>query len=385
MMRIAVIHSFYQSGSPSGENQAVLAQVEALEVAGHTVALISQSSDDFDTADFSYRSSRAWRVATGYGPSPAEEISTFQPDVVHIHNLFPNWGFRWIEKIHAPVVQSVHNFRPLCAAGTLYRDGAPCTLCPTQTSLHSLANSCYRGSVVATIPLAIATAQPFSRQYVPRHVDRIVFLSEHQRRTYEEFDGALSSAVVVPNFVPDVKSRDFGEGSPSGWCYVGRISEEKGVFDLARSWPNGHPLEFYGDGPGAPSLSAMLTDDMVYRGPVSNKQVDEILRSHKGLVFPSKVAEISPLTYMESLRAGRPVLAFGANAAARDILSNSGRGGEVFDDWEDLTRAIHALDNNVNARREAREVYEEKFSSSAWLSAMEAVYSSVVQAGIDRT
>lgn len=384
-MRIAVIHSFYQSGSPSGENQVVLAQVAALEKAGHTVALISQSSDDFDTEKASYRAGRAWRVATGYGASPEREISAFQPDIVHSHNLFPNWGFRWIEKIQAPVVHSVHNFRPLCAAGTLYRDGAPCTLCPTRTSLYSVANSCYRGVAVATIPLAIATAKPFSRQYVPRHVDQIVFLSDHQRTTYEEFDGAIGHAVVVPNFVPEVKSYDRGGSSPTGWCYIGRISEEKGVFDLVGSWPQGVPLTFYGDGPGVAQLSAILTDDMVYRGPIPNEQVNEILLSHKGLVFPSKVAEISPLTYMESLRAGRPVLAFGANAAARDIRSNSGRGGEVFDDWEDLTRAVHALDNNVSAPREAREVYEEKFSSAAWLSAMEAVYASVVQTGTERS
>lgn len=380
-MRIAVIHSFYQSGSPSGENQAVLSQIRALEEAGHTVELIAQRSDDFGTASLSYLTSRAWRVATGYGSSPEREISDFAPDVVHVHNLFPNWGHRWLERIHVPVVLSIHNFRPLCAAGSLYRDGAPCTLCPTKTSVHSLAHSCYRGSVIATLPLAIATAQPYSRQYVPNHVDQIVFLSEHQRRTYLEFGEVPRSTSVVPNFVPEVGPQPLFAGNPSGWCYIGRISEEKGVFDLVRSWPEGMQLSIYGDGPGVSELSERITRDMSYEGPVLNEQVNGVLRSHKGLVFPSKVSEVSPLTYMESLRAGRPVIAFGANAAARDIRANGGRGGEVFKDWDDVVHAIHALDHRPNAGLEARKVYEEKFSASAWLRAIEAVYEAVIERG----
>lgn len=378
-MRIAVVHSFYQKNFPSGENLAVLAQVEALKGAGHTVRLIAQSSDDFLTATLSYRLGSAWRVVSGRGASPETEIAEFRPDVVHIHNLFPNWGYRWVKEIQAPVVWSIHNFRPLCAAGTLYRNGAPCRLCPTQTSLHSLVNKCYRGSIAATVPLAISTARAFPSQYVPRHVDRVIFLSEHQRRTYEDLNGLVSNAAVVPNFVPDVETINQAGGKPTGWCYIGRISEEKGVFDLLRSWPVGTPLTFYGDGPGVSQLTSMLTKDMAFVGQVPNDQVHRILLGHQGLVFSSKVTEIAPLTYMESLRAGRPVIAFVANAAARDIVSNGGRGGEVFDDWKDVARFLRSLDNNLGARQEARAIYEEKFSLGAWLLAIETLYWSVVQ------
>ena len=378
-MRIGVIHSFYQSSSPSGENQAVLAQVEALEASGHEVQLISQKSDDLASEKLPYRASSAWRVSTGYGSSPGPEIHAFRPDVVHVHNLFPNWGHRWLEETEAPVVLSIHNFRPLCAAGTLYRSGAPCTLCPTKTSLYSLAHGCYRNSVVATIPLALATAQPYSRQYVPNHVSQIVFLSEHQRRTYQEFGEIPRSSTVVPNFVPEVRTQPSFDASPFGWCYIGRISEEKGVFDLVRYWPEGVHLSIYGDGPGVPELSGRLNRDISYGGPLPNEQVDNVLRRHQGLVFPSKVAEVSPLVYMESLRAGRPVVAFEANAAARDIRANGGRGGEVFKDWDDLAKAVEALSYRPNAGREAREVYEEKFSTVAWLRAIESVYESVIE------
>jgi glycosyltransferase involved in cell wall biosynthesis len=378
-MRVAIVNSFYQTGSPSGENQAVISQAEALESAGHSVKLVSQHSDDFDTNGVHYRAASAWRVATGRGASPEAQIAEFQPDIVHIHNLFPNWGYRWIEKISAPVVRSVHNYRPICAAGTLYRDGAPCDLCPTKNSLHGLAHKCYRGSFVATIPLAIATAQSFPDHYVSRNVARTIFLSEHQRQTYEDLSGKLESTAVVPNFVPDLGVLGRQNREVGGWCYVGRISEEKGVFDLVESWPQGIALAIHGDGPGREELLERLTDDIEYRGPIPNDRVHEVLSDHQGLVFPSKVAEVSPLTYMESLRAARPVVAFGANAAARDIRENGGRGGQVFDTWAELPGALDAVKNNVEARDDARAVYEEKFSVDAWLSAIHRVYESVLQ------
>ena len=44
-LRIAVLHSFYGSGSPSGENQAVTDQLTALRRAGHSAHLGARHTD----------------------------------------------------------------------------------------------------------------------------------------------------------------------------------------------------------------------------------------------------------------------------------------------------------------------------------------------------
>jgi len=51
---------------------------------------------------------------------PLKTIRRFRPDIVHIHNLFPNFGRRCVEDINVPVVHTVHNYRPLCANGLLF-------------------------------------------------------------------------------------------------------------------------------------------------------------------------------------------------------------------------------------------------------------------------
>src|SRR4051812_31099182 len=78
----------------------------------------------------------AFAVASGYGASPLSALSRFKPDVVHVHNLFPNWAWRWLNEWDGPLVATLHNFRPLCAAGTLFRDD------------HNCLNNCgHRGTV----------------------------------------------------------------------------------------------------------------------------------------------------------------------------------------------------------------------------------------------
>jgi hypothetical protein len=128
-MRIAIVHSFYNSRVPSGENVVVTAQVQALRAAGHDVRLVAQYSDE-RLQRRRYPAEAAVTVITGLGPDPSAELTAFAPDIVHVHNLFPNFGTRWLERWPGHLVATLHNFRPMCVAGSLSRDGEVCTLCP---------------------------------------------------------------------------------------------------------------------------------------------------------------------------------------------------------------------------------------------------------------
>ena len=87
-IRIAMVHSFYSSAQPSGENTVVLNEVDALRRAGHEVALFAAHTDELEGEVF-YKLRAGLRVATGYGRNPLKAIRDFSPDVVHVHNLFP--------------------------------------------------------------------------------------------------------------------------------------------------------------------------------------------------------------------------------------------------------------------------------------------------------
>ena len=119
-MKIAVVHSFYSSTNPSGENLVVDAQVAALRQAGHDVLLIARHTDEEEHRP-TYPLRAALSVATGFGASPVRALEQFSPDVVNLHNWFPNFGTRWLKSLKFPSVVTLHNFRTLCPIGTLYR------------------------------------------------------------------------------------------------------------------------------------------------------------------------------------------------------------------------------------------------------------------------
>src|SRR5690606_21612300 len=151
-VKVAIVHSFYRSGQPSGENLAVTAQIEALSQAEVEVALVGRWSDrevrhPWDPVRV------AMITATGRGGDPTAELRRLRPDLVHVHNLFPSMGTRWLGQWQGPIVATVHNYRPLCANGLLLRDGHFCTDCVSHGTLNAVRHGCYRDSRMATIPL----------------------------------------------------------------------------------------------------------------------------------------------------------------------------------------------------------------------------------------
>jgi len=373
-MKIAVVHSYYASSAPSGENVAVDLQVAALRRRGHDVRVFSRATDDLASSR-GYALKAARNVALGIGPSPLSEIRRFAPDVIHVHNLFPNFASRWLDSAPAPVVASLHNFRPLCAAGTLFRDGHDCLECPTSGSLRAVVHGCYRDSRTTTLPLAVATRDSGIHNAVLSRAFRLVCLAPRSARTYGELRPDLKGKIaVVPNFVED----SAGLSAPptnAPWLYVGRLSPEKGIADLVSAWPTDEPLRIAGSGPLESEIQRLAQGKQItVIGQVGPQDVRRELQASVGLVFPSTWREgAAALSYVEATSEGRATLAVGENAVTDDVREFGT--GVVAADMTEVARLASAT--RKDARRlggKARARFEARFTEAAWLDAIETVY-----------
>lgn len=379
-MKIALVHSFYRAG-PSGENTAVRMQANALADAGHEVKLISRSTDDFIRQP-AYAIKSGLTVATGFGPSPLNEINDFNPDIVHAHNLFPNWGDRWLERLGHPLVATFHNFRPFCAAGTLNRNGSFCDLCATQGAVNAIKYGCYGGSQVRSIPLALATRKQTGSPLVER-ADRLIFMSPLARDTYAKYAGEqiLSRSDIVPNFVtaPDHEKVTLAKHADS-WIFVGRLSEEKGILPLLEHWPNNEALEILGDGPQRLEVERAIRNraNLRFSGRRDNSEVFEALLRSKGLIFPSVWLESAPsLVYLEALSIGIPVVALNGNAVAHDIRENGA--GVVFDSLEQLPGALaKAKMLHDTIALAGKKHFTSHFSEKAWVKSITRTFGTAI-------
>ena len=150
-MRVLLVHNYYGSSAPSGENQVFEAERAMLQRHGVTVDCFVRHSDEiridrpkstFSLFTFTfYFFQKAYgllkgAVCTVANPFAAralkKKIREFRPDVVHFHNTFPlisPLAILAAKRSGAKVVMTLHNYRMVCAAGIPMRGGKVCREC----------------------------------------------------------------------------------------------------------------------------------------------------------------------------------------------------------------------------------------------------------------
>lgn len=374
-MKIAVVHSFYRSTQVSGENNVVQDQVQALRGAGHEVLLASASSDDLAHRRIQQAVVSAFNVATGEGWSPLVELEGFKPDVVHVHNLFPNIGTKWLSKWPGPVVSTLHNYRPLCANALLFRADHVCTECPDGKKWSGVQHGCYKDSRLATLPIAIRNSGGLEANPLLSHSAAVVTLSKKSQGVYERYGLKSSQSFVIPNFVNNIEAKQVTAGQ--WWAYAGRLDQEKGFFDLVSDWPPEHKLQVFG-GKIEGHLQSRLTTSISDRGAVRRDDLRQALRLSLGVVFPSVMLEHQPTVVMEAFEAGAPVVARAGSAGA-DLVEEFQAGAVYGPGHLSLRDALaYVSKNQVELRQRARAAYEQNFTEKIWLSRIEQLYRTVI-------
>jgi glycosyltransferase involved in cell wall biosynthesis len=301
---------------------------------------------------------------------------------VHVHNLFPNIGTRWLRQCDIPIVASVHNYRLVCAAATLHREGQTCTLCPDGQPLASLRHACYRSSRAATLPLTIATRKPLSDNPLVVHAARLIVPTQRVADVLTGFGAVAKRIEVCPYIVPSPHLGASPAPREERWVAVGRLQPEKGMLDLVRSWPRGRALDIVGDGDEFAAIAAVRHPDVRMLGQLDPKDLARRLPRHSGLVFPSRWMGNQASIVLEALAAGLPII-YLKGSSAGDSTEDSSAGFEVGEfaehSWEAAAQAV--LSAGEHARLSARRIYEERFSPPAWERRMVGIYEDVAGRG----
>lgn len=172
-------------------------------------------------------------------------------------------------------------------------------------------------------------------------------------------------------------STEINEGEKSRYyCYVGRLSEEKGVrmlLEVAESLP--FPLYIAGDGPLLNELQAKYSSgNVIFLGHLSSREIVRLVKHAQTMVVPSIWYENNPLSVIESLCMGTPVI--GAEVGGIPELIREGD-GMLFrmGDKEELASAIVSMmsKDNVDTQGIARRA-QKRFSEERYWAELKNVY-----------
>jgi glycosyltransferase involved in cell wall biosynthesis len=329
-VKVLVAHNRYRSALPSGENAVVDDDITVLRGAGVEVVPLIEESDGIPALSLRGKLGvAAGPVFNPFGVGRMRRmLAVHSPDVVHVHNVFPllsPWIVREAHEAGVPVVQTVHNFRQDCVAGTYFRDGQVCTDCSgRRVALPALQHGCYRGSRVQTLPMVVGRAAHLSSW---RSVDRFLVLTPFHAAHLESLGVPADRIVIRPTSAPDP-----GAVSKPGRnvLFVGRLDPEKGLELLLDAWaqrsPDDRRLVIAGDGPLATFVRerAAGDDSIDYRGQLSPGDVAAEMERAAAVALPSVWLEGLPRVAVEAMARGRAVLAVDHGGLATVVDGTSG-------------------------------------------------------------
>jgi glycosyltransferase involved in cell wall biosynthesis len=389
-VKILLVHNFYGSSAPSGENTVYLAERALLQQQGHEVVEFTRNSDEI-------RGHGLFGIVRGVLSTPwnpftvsrlRQILAHEQPDIMHVHNTFPLLSpalFHAAAGFPTARVLTLHNYRTFCAAGIPLRRQRTCTDCLDQRSvLPALRHGCYRDSRMATLPMAAMIALHRSLGTWQQQVDAFICLSAFQKDTLAGAGLPGDKIHVKPNFYPDPPSPLPWKDRDDVVLFIGRLADYKGVRHLVKvwqEWGDAAPrLELIGDGPERVFIeeSAARCDRIKLLGHLSFAETQGRLSKAKLLVLPSVCFEGFPMVIREAFALGVPVAT--SRLGPLPTIVPEGKVGRLFPpgDEPEMLRIIREMwsdtGNLATMGSAAHEEFEQNYTAERNYRQLQNIY-----------
>jgi len=380
-MKVLVAHNFYQQ--PGGEDQVFRSELALLEAHGHAPVAFEMHNDDVaGMGKLSLAASTVWNRDSAR--KIADAVRANNIDLVHFHNTFPLMSpaaYYGAHSAGAAVVQTLHNFRLLCAGANFFRDGKVCEDCLGKSlPLAGVIHKCYRDSRAASAATVAMLSVHRAMGTYSNVVDAYITPTNFARDKFIAGGIPADRIVAKPNFVePDPGVRS---GGGNYAIFVGRLSHEKGLDVLLNAWRDKSlpPLKIVGDGPLADQVkqAVAINPSIEWLGRKPTNEVFDLIGRSAVLIFPSECYETFGRTAVEAFATGTSVVASG-HGAPGDVVDH-GRTGLHFkpSDSADLAAKVKQLlaDPAMCARMrvEVRREYEAKYTGARNYEMLMAVY-----------
>jgi glycosyltransferase involved in cell wall biosynthesis len=388
-MKVLLGHDYYRSTAPSGEDAVFRNERALLEANGVEVIPFERFNDDIDDSTLASRTrlalNTAWSRQT-YADVAAMVRQT-APTVAHFHNTFPlisPSAYAACRNHGVPVVQTLHNYRLLCAGGSLMRDGRPCEDCVGTSLLPALRHRCYRGSFPATAAVVWMLARNRAHGTY-NDVDRYIALTAFAAGKLIAGGLPRERIEIKPNFLPDPP--DVGHGGGNYAVFVGRLSEEKGVRTLLQAWRQirGFALKVLGDGPLRNQLEEQARRESLeveFRGHCPREEILRLVRDAELQIVPSECYEGFPMVVLEAYACGTPIVASRIGSLDEIVTERTGVKFQPGDP-DALAATVDKLRSDPPRlqamRAHVRAAYEEKYTAEQNFLALRAIYAHAIR------
>lgn len=393
--RILQIHNFYQI--PGGEDVVVRNEKRLLEEHGHEVYTYYRTNKELSegsklkkllipfTAVYSFRTYREVKRL----------IKEHQIDIVHVHNTLMMVSpsvFYAAFHCHVPVVQTLHNFRMLCPAGSFFRDNVICEECVAHGMRCAIRHKCYRNSKLQSfVSAAILQIHRIVGTY--RRVNFICLTEFNKKKLLDSLDAGHE--VVNPKHVYIKPNFTFAEevvlnGEPPKeeyFLFAGRVEALKGIDVAVRAFAMLPDKKLYvaGTGPMLEEMQSYVKErkltNIRFLGYLQKEEMSKMFYHARAVIMTSQCYEAFAMTIAEAYSYGVPVIA--GRVGNMEGMVKDGETGVKFtyDSADDLAAKVRAFEGmNLTAMKTyAREFYETRLRPEDNYQKLIKIYEDVSQ------
>ncbi len=382
-MKILICNKYWYNRG--GDCTYSIALEKMLREHGHETAIFSmQYPDNFDTPWSSYFPSRvSYRnvkhpmdaILRPFGCEEVKErwskmLEDFRPDIVHLNNIHTQLSPALAvlaKRRGIRVIWTLHDYKLICPRyDCRCRGEENCSAC-IQKPGEVVWNCCVKDSFFASL-LGYFEQKKWNLDYLKWATDVFLCPSEFMRDMMHEAGIPDSQLAMIHNF------RDISEMPPVNakpredyLFYGGRLSPEKGIRTLCKAVRYlGLRLKVAGDGELLEELRAKYASDKIeFYGLLPYHEVLQLASRAAFSVVPSEWYENNPLSIVESLCIGTPVIGAYIGGIPEMIDDNNGmlfRSGVQHSLESVLQEAMtHKFDYAAIAERARREFDAEQY------------------------
>jgi glycosyltransferase involved in cell wall biosynthesis len=312
-------------------------------------------------------------------------LDSFPAQLAHLHCIYHHLSPAILPLLRARGVRTVmtaHDLKIACPAYKMLNRGGVCERCREGSVINVVRHRCVRDSLAASAVVAVESGLHRALGTWKKHLDVVVCPSRFFRDKLVEWGWPATQLEVVPNVV-DATRFDPAFEPGQYLLYFGRLAPEKGVATLLRAAARaGVALKIAGTGPEEAALRALpdaQRADVEFVGFRTGESLHALVRGARAVVLPSEWYENAPMSVLESMALGKPVL--GARIGGIPELIDEGQTGWLFasGDVGELAqrlRAIALADTGALAAmgRSAREHVAQRYTRERYAQAMLALY-----------
>ena len=384
-MNILLVHNQYKH--LGGEDSIFATEAKLLESYGHQVYRYQVNNDRLEEMN-------PWTLtkATLWNSEIHQEIRTiikkFKPQIAHFHNTFPlisPAAYYAAQAEGVPVVQTIHNFRLLCANALFFRGGKVCEECLIQKNpLPGIIHSCYRNSRTASTAATLTVKLHSLIGTWSKAIDTFIVYSHFAHKKLVQGGLPAEKIAFKTNFLYPVP--EVGNGSGNYALFVGRLAPEKGTNVMLEAWQqlgNKIPLKIVGDGPLATEVAQATKNlpGVEWLGRKPPAEVYELMKQASFLVIPSEWYETFGRVGIEALATGTPLLVSEIGALSELVTPENGL---LFNPGDSDDLAVKAKSLVAHPRRltqmryGARQSFEAKYLATDNYHRLMEIYNALI-------